>query len=136
MASRHLYGLSGLKFESRQDVAVALLIDVPFDGSSIAERILRLLCALVMRVVDVLDDRFSRVQDMRVRHVVEKEKQIVRTVLPTVRRIFCTAGGYCPMISGSRAMVRSMPIACDRRDAIVPSRFPRMTQARDRSDCP
>ena len=70
-------GLSRLKLEARQDVAVAFPIDVSFKILPLPNEILSLLCAFVMRIVDVLDHGFSRVQHMLIGYVMEEEKQLV-----------------------------------------------------------
>ena len=73
------HGLSGLKLEARQDVAVAFLVYVSCEILPFSNEILSLLCALVMRIVDVLDHGFSRLQHMAVGHVMEKEEEFVGT---------------------------------------------------------
>ena len=66
-----------MRLEARQDIAVAFPIDVSFKILPLPNEILSLLCAFVMRIVDVLDHGFSRVQPMLIRYVMEEEKQLV-----------------------------------------------------------
>ena len=94
-----------------------------------------LLCALKVRIVDVLDDRFPRVQHMGVGHVVEEEEQIVGTVRQWFVE-FLDCGWVLGDEAGSRGdgaihadglVIGAMPLS----PAIVFGGL----EERDRSDC-
>src|SRR3954447_23670338 len=67
-----------LEFKPLANFAKPLLIYERLQFRPLVEESGRALCAVVMRIVKVLDDRFARVQLMRVWHVMHEEQQIVR----------------------------------------------------------
>src|SRR5437868_61263 len=63
---------SSLVLQHLQDIAVTLCIDVTLKRLPLRNEVAGTICAVVMRIVDVLNDSFSRMQNVGIGHVVEK----------------------------------------------------------------
>jgi hypothetical protein len=64
--------MPGLIFEAPQNFLITILIDSPFQGLPLRHKTCRSLRAFVVRIVDVLDDRLPRMQDVCVGYVVKE----------------------------------------------------------------
>src|SRR6202021_257029 len=73
--------LGCLVLEPRQNIAVTLFIDVSLDRFPLRDEIPSTVCAIIVGVVDVLDDGFSGTQNVFIAHVMEKQEKCVRTVV-------------------------------------------------------
>src|SRR3974390_2111060 len=71
-------GFSALILQTRENVVVPRLVDMPGERFPLRHEFSRAVGAFVMRVVNVLYDRFPRMQDVGVRDVVKKQQQVVR----------------------------------------------------------
>src|SRR5450631_433916 len=65
-------GLSGLVLEARQDVAVAIFVDVTLQHFPLRDEVAGPIRAVVVRIVNVLNYRLPGMQYIGVGHVVEK----------------------------------------------------------------
>src|SRR5260370_12335288 len=70
-------GLTRLVLQQGQNRVVTLLIDEPSERFPLGDKLASSFCALEMRIVNVLDDGFSRMQYVGVGHVVKKEQQVI-----------------------------------------------------------
>ncbi len=70
-------GVPGLVLEAGEDVCVEAGVDAPLERRPVVDEPCGLGGAVVVTVVDVLDDGFAVVQLVGVRHVVEEDEQVV-----------------------------------------------------------
>ena len=73
--------MSCLVFEPFQHRFVSRLVYLALQLPPALRERLRPRGSVVVRIVNVLDHRLSRVQNIRPRHVVEKQKQLIGTIL-------------------------------------------------------
>ena len=85
-------GMPSLVLEPRQHLRITLLIHLALERTPLPHHGFRLLRAIVVRVIDVLNHRLSGMQRVSVGHVVEKQKQLVGSSLRGLVEP-CHAGG-------------------------------------------
>ncbi len=111
-------GMPRLVFEMRQNVRVALLIDATLQCFPLMCILRGALRTFVVRVVDVLNHGFARLQHVSVGHMMKEKQQLVRScfqrpvylgywrrILPDVAR----AGSRCA-IHADAVMVGAVPL--------------------------
>ena len=72
-------GLSSLKLEARKGVAVPFGIDAALESFPLGDKITGAIGSVVVRVIHVLNDRFSGMQNVRIWHMMKEEQQVIGT---------------------------------------------------------